>query len=98
MTHWADPSAVEELAYAEVEQFLHVFEAVDIHVHDRHDAAIAVDEDEGGAGDGFFDAERPTEALDERGLPRSQVAGQQDEVARPGHARHLARQRPRVVH
>ena len=47
---------------------------------------VGADQDEGRAGDRLGDAQAPGEALDERGLARAQVAGQQDEVAGRGQA------------
>src|SRR5437879_3259891 len=74
-----------------------MLEAVDVDVGHGYDALVGADEDEGRAGDRLFDPEGAPEALDERRLPRPQVARQQQEVAGPGDAGDLHGQRTGVV-
>lgn len=58
-------------------------EAIEIEVVERCRAAMLVDQREAGTGGRLLRVEPPREALDERRLPRAEIAKQADEVAWP---------------
>ena len=89
-----DALVVEQLADPEVDQLLEVFEAVGVDVDDGEPAVVGVHDDERRARDRLLHPEGAAEALHERRLPGAEVAGEQEQVARPGHARQLLRPAP----
>src|SRR5207244_8611313 len=74
-----------------------VLEAVDVDVGDGDEALVGVHEHKRRAGDRLLHAEGAPEALHEGGLPRAQIAGEQDEVAGAGQGGHLPGQSAGVV-
>jgi len=80
-----DPVELRELVQGEVLDVAGSLEPVEVGVVEgepptRH--RVAVDQGEGRGGDRFGDAERSTEALGERRLAGSHVAGEHDDVTR----------------
>ena len=74
-----DP-ALEQFLEAEVVQFLNPVEAVHVDVRDRHAAVVLLHDRERRARHLLRDAEPTRQALGERGLARTEVAGQHDEI------------------
>src|SRR5690606_10936043 len=77
-----DAAVVQEFGQAELGDLAELVEPVDVEVVDRQPARILLRQGEGGAGDGLDYAQPGTEALRERRLARTQVAGEDQQVAR----------------
>ena len=82
-----DATLVEHLREPQVEGLAHLLEAVHVEVVHGQAALVDVDEREGGARDAIGDTQPAAESLDERRLAGTEVAGQHDDVARPGQRR-----------
>src|SRR6266487_3893267 len=76
-----DPSAIDDLLEPQIDDVLDPVQPIDVEMVDRDGSPVFANERERGGEHGLLHPQPASRALHQRSLPRSQVAGQGDDVA-----------------